>query len=252
MASRGSDAKQLTRSMSFTPKGTVQRSWFDYLTAIAFGITPIRSKEAKIKEWQMTATVCALMTGASGAGLFKAAGPGSVAIETYGNDIADVLSRWTVSSFCLTVFLFLTSSVTSAFFVTFALSTEADIFAIKRALGGAFWMPGAYFRGGYVFFVLSLCMFFVMHMDIFQMVGCVTFCSGVGIIPMFVAMGRAMSTIAAVDVGMGGVFIDVDLGSSSRKEDQSAARRDGKAKDDLEAGDAGDAGDFGDAGDAGD
>ena len=87
----------------------------------------------------MTATVSALMTGASAAGLFKTAGTSSFATATYGAETTAVLSRWTTSAFCLTVFLFLTSSVTSAFFVTFALNTDASVHAIKRALGGAFW-----------------------------------------------------------------------------------------------------------------
>ena len=180
-------------------KGTAKRSWFTYFSAIAFGITPIVNKEAKVKEWQMTATVSALLTGASAAGLFKTAGGSAFALNEYGEPAGLTLSRWTTSSFCITVFLFLTSSVTSAFFTTFALSTSAGIFAIKRALGGAFWMPGAYFRLGYVMLVVSLCLFFIMHMQVTQMLGCITFCFLCMILPMVLAMGRAMATVVETD-----------------------------------------------------
>lgn len=97
--------------------------------------------------------------------------------------------------FCIDTFAFLTATMSSAFFMSFA-SRERyhDLPEICKVLGALVHVPDIYFRVGFYLLVVSLSCFFIMVMPVHRMFGCLAVCISLIMAPLFVSIKRASST----------------------------------------------------------
>ena len=162
--------------------------WCDCIAGVQ---PPARTKAIQLELWNMRAIVAALLVGMCATGLFTAAKMSRSATS----ERERLMGHATTMLFCFSTFNFLGSSLTSVAFRGFASSTERPLADIIVVLGFAFHLPNVFFRVGGLSAIVALTSFFITaDIDVVPTLGCLAVCVLVVIVPLFIAMYRALST----------------------------------------------------------
>ena len=193
---------------------TIEYGWGKWLEVVFLGVQePRGTKEAMISSWMNLALISALLCGLAASGMYSSASFIHTLAEAKAEDggshdsgfLLDDLSfsveakhtmaMWTMKLFCIDTFAFLTATMSSAFFMSFA-SRERyhDLPEICKVLGALVHVPDIYFRVGFYLLVVSLSCFFIMVMPVHRMFGCLAVCISLIMAPLFVSIKRASST----------------------------------------------------------
>ena len=151
-------------------------------------------------QWNTVALLSALLTGIAAGGMFSVA----PYITMYKDDDNSAgylismhqMSKVTMMGFCVSTYVFLMGTFSSAFFVSFASRNQAilpNAEDLRDKLGALYHVPQIALRTGYFFLLLSFCAFFILVMSAVEMMGCLIFCGLFFIAPTFLTIVRAGS-----------------------------------------------------------